>query len=221
MKYRLYITLDDDMYRELLDKLVIHTDDKNKNCMPNMFNNDAINLFSLSYDYMSEQLFLKDKNRKSKYPLWFWYEVEGSKDIMKNDKMFFYCHEGRFYVLECMIDEKRVLLSDFDLWHCVLNGVPAFDDEKEDKEFDEYLFNNDIKYHDIFVKNDQKILDVKHKVYESWKNIFNLSCNSKYSRYENKTIQAVTWELFLDDVVKIHKFFNTKEDVKEYNRFCE
>lgn len=128
--------------------------------------------------------------------------VGGKPDICPSS----YSPKGSEWVrIEFKLDECEVLLSDFDLWHYVLNYwyLPESIDEGEifEKELKRagYSFYEDIpipcqKYHDLIEKSWDKIFDIKWE--EKDLTLLN----------DRKSIQAIFWELSLDSVVDVTRF---------------
>ena len=73
------------------------------------------------------------------YPLWAW--ARWSADRLRPDMRVLRHHSGveRCARLEIDMPGERILLSDFDAWHCVLNGWCLTDTEAEDTAFNAAL----------------------------------------------------------------------------------
>lgn len=80
---------------------------------------------------------------------------------------------------------NRVLLSDFDDWHYVLNNSPAID-----------------------VSNDEWDKLDQQAIIDSWDNIFYKNEDYLNNKYYDKSIQATCFNIRLDDVVKVEFFDN-------------
>lgn len=96
-------------------------------------------------------------------------------------------------LLELRIPIDEVLLSDFDLWHFVLNYSYAAFTECEDDAFDARL-----RSAGITSASCQPYPEPFHLEMElSWRNIFDLGVESDYATYsfEDKAIQGVFWNL--------------------------
>lgn len=87
------------------------------------------------------------------------------------------------------------MLSDFELWHFVLNYWSIHDSNFTEKYFDTELAKLNIK----FQEKDKYPDYIKDKIEKSWQKIFNISD-------PNKSIQANFWELNANDIIKIDKF---------------
>ncbi|MBO9620961.1 MAG: DUF3841 domain-containing protein, partial [Niabella sp.] len=106
--------------------------------------------------------------------------------------------------IEISKKENEVLLSDFSLWHSVLNYWQITDSEKEDEDFDRMLKLNNIK----FVDKGKYTPELKQKVEESWDKIFDMNYSTEYAArpFDKKYIQATFWKLSIDEVRKVEVF---------------
>lgn len=133
---------------------------------------------------MAEQLAQKVGKAPSgvHYPIWAWYQWEGKhkRPDMRTHRRW--CVKGTPIVLLTLeIPDHLVLLSDYDMWHCVLNHGEA-------------SFSGDI----------EKIYS-EQEIQESWSDIFKWNQNNLYWP-EPKTTQAVFWELRKEWVVRSEFF---------------
>lgn len=142
--------------------------------------------FVKSYDWMSKQMEKKVGFSKSKYPLWAWYTFDG-KHKKPDLRLSGYAKRGKELVcLEIEIPDEKVLLSDFDLWHFVLNHFYLVKD-------DEYDEDDDDKYDNMS----------EEQIQESWEKVFvDKDSTSPY-------IQATFFELRKENVKKV-QFFKAK-----------
>jgi hypothetical protein len=103
--------------------------------------------------------------------------------------------------IEFEIAEDRVLLSDFDLWHHVLNHwyIPA--SQRDDRRFDADLArwsDNPAAPHRL-----QRHPNIRNQIQKSWTRIFDLAWRNRYAGAHprrDRAIQATLWELRLDMV---------------------
>lgn len=151
-----------------------------------MFDDDA------SYKWMCSQMVGHNipSERAGTYPIWAWYALNGKKPDLRTAGL---ARRGTKAVLiELRVQSGRVLLSDFDLWHCVLNdSFIAISEEEENKFFKDSSFFN----------SNQK---------KSWERIFELENKKVLDFYgiskETENIQAVLWAIRLTDVVSVRHF---------------
>jgi hypothetical protein len=165
--------------------------------------------FCKSYEWLKEQMLKQNifYKKNNQHLIWSYYQWYGKKKIP--DKRFssvFEFYDEPFVMLELEVDDQRVCLSDYSAWHSVLNYW-YLDDEKNCEQF----INLDERNN--YYKNKPLKNEVMHqKLQESWLNIFNMEkCRDIYSITEDEqVIQGTFFELFLQDIKKIHYFENKK-----------
>ena len=73
------------------------------------------------------------------YPVWAWHTQrwKHKKPDLRRER--WHCGPGNemYACIEIEIPDSQVLLSDFDEWHCVLNGCLVSDTEEENEKQDE------------------------------------------------------------------------------------
>jgi len=132
--------------------------------------------FLKAYLWMMNQMRKKLSLYNGEYPVWLWLE---RPDLRCGG----YLNPGeKGVLLEIYIDEERVLLSDFYLWHCVLNNDAVADDE------DEWELIRQGKSH-ITIE-------------QSWERIFDVN----YDSCKNTIIQGVTGKISIDKIRLIKEF---------------
>lgn len=95
--------------------------------------------FESAYKWMSGQM--KDRlgvpPKGAYYPIWAWYQWEGKRKQPDTISQKVARKPGETRILLTMdVPDEEVLLSDFDAWHFVLNGL-CIKDEISDKEYTE------------------------------------------------------------------------------------
>ncbi|MCR4712913.1 MAG: DUF3841 domain-containing protein [Treponemataceae bacterium] len=171
-----------ELYEKLLaEKTLVNTG--------NFFDDFTRETFVRSYDWMVCQIIARgiEKPENAKYPFWAWYKysVEKAKPDLRHAG---HAPRGTECVcLELVLPDNSVLLSNFDLWHFVLNNRPIFLEENWDQLCDEF---------DSFPLDKQEM--VKQK---SWETIF--------SDFDDSPIQATFWELCIEDIVNV-KYFRAR-----------
>jgi len=143
---------------------------------------------------------------KIEFPLWAWNQYQGNSKKKPDLRSSGYLPKGTKGVrIKFDIDESSVLLSDFELWHYVLNYWYLPVTEKDGNKFEKTL--NKAGY--SFYLN-KPVPNVKYHqlIEESWNKIFNLDWVEKdiSSLNQDKSIQATFWELKLENVIDITKF---------------
>jgi hypothetical protein len=117
------------------------------------------------------------------FPVWAWYQWEGKRKRpdMRTHNL---CEVKGTPIVLLTIDvpEEKVLLSDFDYWHCVLN-------------------NSDL----IFPHSDT-IFYTEQKKQESWENIFDITCSFDGEKHSDLSTQATLWEIKKTWVKKVEYF---------------
>jgi hypothetical protein len=111
--------------------------------------------------------------------------------------------------LECDVPEDRVLLSDFELWHYVLNYWYLPDSLKDGDRFNAMLKKDHLSKTRFSLEN--PLPPNYHKmVAKSWERIFDLAWMDRYRKiaqpFEEKSIQATIWELNLEEIIGVTEF---------------
>lgn len=156
--------------------------------------------FLVAYDWLCEKLDNKSpKPENVKYPVWAWFRFN-SKEKKPDLRHSCYGHRGDEMVcIELEIPDEYVLLSDFDLWHFVLNKWWLYDCFRQgygedDHDADEAWFKS-------LTKEQQE--DEKEK---SWERIFNIEPFESDWIARGQYVQAVFWEIRKEWVVKTQNF---------------
>ena len=132
-------------------------------------------------------------------PVWAWYRFNQKE---KKPDLRHSCYGSRGEKMVCLeieIPDEKVLLSDFDLWHFVLNNhyldncfYPDYDDEDYEKTQ---------KWFESISPEMQKIEKEK-----SWEQIFNIEPFENDWIIRGKYVQAIFWELTIDQIKKVQFF---------------
>jgi len=169
--------------------------------------------FKFAYDWMTEKM----KKRKLmppkgiSYPVWAWYQWEGERK-RRDMREGGHAKRGEKIVqLTIEIPDKDVLLSDFDLFHYVLNRWHLPIDEQDDTDFEEKYKSLGYTWHDLqnFNIQSQEMEYLREKITLSWGRIFELEHEDAgwlYGKKDKKSIQATFWELPLERVKKAEIF---------------
>lgn len=157
--------------------------------------------FVEAYDWMAGKMAEHgiDRPDGAEYPVWAWYSYWGEGKPRKPDLRFAGLGpRGKEKALiEIVVDDSRVLLSDFVNWHQVLNGCflnPARDQEEYDRMEKEYYGTADP--------------DLRRRMlYDSWDNIFNVDYyDGRNGFWNGEAVQAVLWEIRPEDVRSVRIF---------------
>lgn len=150
--------------------------------------------FLSSYKWMMQQMENKLPDYTGNPPIWVW--VQPKPDLRSSHGF----EKGQRAVrLELEIPEARILISDYDAWHCVLNGWYLNFTDEEEKEFDKE--RNDIR---LFEEMPEQL---KTKIVNSWDRIFEIDKlkNTEWTA-DKQYLQGVIDGLYLSDVKKVKEF---------------
>lgn len=149
-----------------------------------------------AYDWIKTKMLergLLPSSSSQVYPVWAWYQLCGQRkvDLRSGQGM----KGARLVRIEFDVPRDEVLLSDFCLWHAVLNNGYIGDNEQED----EYYWDNE----SLFSRED---------IEKSWEKIFNIAeiqKNPYLCEPELQSIQATLWKIDMDQVREV-KFFTSR-----------
>ncbi|KNY25486.1 DUF3841 domain-containing protein [Pseudobacteroides cellulosolvens] len=127
--------------------------------------------FLRPYHWMMSQMLKRIPEYNEEYPIWLWPE---KPDLRRSGHM----ERGKKAILiEVELPDSKVLLSDFQAWHCVLNDYPILD-------------------------YDDEIIDMEL----SWERIFDLEYLRKHPDWGMLDIQGVTGKIYLNQVKSVREF---------------
>ena len=158
--------------------------------------------FEFSYTWMREQMQKRigPPPVKNLLPVWAWAHWRGNKGCTKDKPdlraLRFSVEKGQYHRIELEVAASRVLLSDFEAWHMVLNHSYV---SLSEKEYDEFYAK---------VKKHPWPKHLERKMHKSWERIFNMEAGDPEwnGKPEEKSVQACLWEIRLDDVKKTTPF---------------
>ena len=167
--------------------------------------------FRKAYEWMGEQMQLRGlpKPESARYPVWGWAQrPDWPKGRMP--ERFLRCDE-EMELLWLDIEPERVLLSDFALWHNVLNRWPLEFSETCSDKLDQIFSAMGFSPHSNKTLGPEQMALVQR----NWPRIFDLAptgCGKFRLRgadpqaldwciHEHSDVQATFWELRLSDVV--------------------
>lgn len=145
------------------------------------------------------------------YPIWAWYQWEGKRK-RRDMRESGYAKRGEKIVqLTIEIDDRDVLLSDFDLFHYVLNYCYLPESEEDDAEFEKEYISQGFCWSDLrnFNIQSSSIRKIRTKIVKSWERIFDLKKEDEniiYGSNAQKSIQATFWLLKIEQVIKTEIF---------------
>jgi len=156
--------------------------------------------FILAYDWMVRQLEQRVKNYPcNKYPIWAWHHPK------PNLRRSGHLPRGTPGVrVEFIVSSDRVLLSDFEAWHAVLNCWYLSFSKEESDNWDNRCEKAGIK---IGWEKWPPPSPFKEEIMRSWERIFDLELLKKYSEWMGgETIQACIEKIYIDEVVNVTYF---------------
>ena len=170
--------------------------------------------FRHAYDWMAHKM--KEANiyptfDNIHYPVWAWYQWEGKRKRLDMRKAGYAKRGEKIVQLTIDIDDKDVLLSDFDLFHYVLSYSYLPSDETDDSDFKNAYTQAGYTLYDLsnFQIQSSDMLLLRDRIVKSWDRIFDLSkedngwlCGS----LEKKSIQATIWQVRFEQIVKAEVF---------------
>jgi hypothetical protein len=108
------------------------------------------------------------------------------------------------------LEAAQVLLSDFELWHYVLNYGYLPKTEKEGEAFENELTAAGLSLTGCSLRTPLPHARYRQSIEQSWERIFDLTWTDPehaiVSRTKNRCIQGTMWELRLDEVVDSKEF---------------
>lgn len=135
---------------------------------------------TFSYVWIVNQMKKKLSLYNGEFPVWLWVE---KPDLRRSG---FLSSNESGVLLEIHIPDERVLLSDFELWHCVLCNDYVIENEEEIEL---------IKAGKFFLTKE-----------ESWERIFNVT------KFSKNAIQGTTGRVYMDEI-KFIRIFKGKGNV--------
>jgi hypothetical protein len=144
-------------------------------------------------------------------PIWAWQQWEGANRRKPDLRASGHLPRGVQGVrVECRLDDRRVLLSDFDLWHYVLNYCYLPTSERDGNAFEKKLAGVGLSFYNFNHSNPLPDAQYRREIERSWERIFDVSWTDRRRAIaeipKKKSIQATLWEIFLEDVVEAREF---------------
>ena len=169
--------------------------------------------FKFAYDWIAMKMKEREiiPSQETNSPVWAWYQWEGNRK-RRDMREGGHAKRGEKIVqLTIEVPDEDVLLSDFDLFHYVLNYCYLPVDEQDDVSFEEEYKSLGLTWHDLqdFSIQSHDMVQLREKITSSWNRIFELKKkddNWLYGENDKKSIQATFWKLRLDQVKKAEIF---------------
>lgn len=123
------------------------------------------------------------------YPVWAWYKQDGrhKKPDLRNERWACGEEDTGFTCIALELPPERVLLSDFDIWHIILNDGLISDTEEEGRAQEAFY----------------EALDGEQKrAYKdkNWERVFDVSTLDNGWTLRGDCVQATFWELKREDI---------------------
>ena len=146
-----------------------------------------------AYDWLSNQMLnrIGTPPENVRYPVWAWYQWEGKRKRM-DQRLSGYAKRGTPLVqITFEADPTSFLLSDFDMWHIVLEN--------------QYVARSEAEWDKFY---EDKPHPAQTDVEPSWERIFDFSSHTQGWDCEpdKKSIQATLWQIEISQVKKIEHF---------------
>lgn len=166
-----------------------------------------------AYEWLARQMEERLGFRPSEMalPLWAWFQADGATCRKPDLRSCGYLPKGERGVrIEFEISDRLVLLSDFELWHYVLNYWYLPESLKDAGDFESELSRRGLSFYKTKPLRDRAF---HGKIAESWSRIFDLDWTDRGRSIAGprarKSIQASLWELRLDQVSDV-RFFRAR-----------
>ncbi len=165
-------------------------------------------LFLDAYRWMTKQMKhrIVSKSEIMSLPLWAWYQWDGIERRKPDLRSSGHLPKGQRGVrIEFEQLDKGVLLSDFDLWHYVLNYWYLPQTVADGEAFEAELSDHNLSFYKM------KPIPVRayhQRIEDSWNRIFDLDwVDEEISEpYAKKQIQATFWKLHFDQIKDVQIF---------------
>jgi hypothetical protein len=171
--------------------------------------------FRTPYDWLRRQMAARTHGYQGGYPWWAWHSP---KPDLRSERHGI--GMGQEYVrMELRVDKSRVMLSDFDMWHCVLNGCYLALDEQEDADFDAAWDRRLCSKHwRVKSENWPPAMwdEFRAQVAESWVRCLDEEQFSQSSEWwgVQRSIQATFEEFRLSDVVRVTHYVGARTAIQ-------
>ncbi len=159
--------------------------------------------YRYAYQWMAEQMRLRLPPPHSKFPLWGWYRWQGIRRAKPDLRASGHLTKGAPGVrIEFELPGDRVLLSNFEAWHCVLNRCFLSLSEEEEEAFAAEMERASVQQKWSYPE------PFRSRVLSSWQRIFDLEAGDPewWGLLSERSIQATFWELSLSRARRVDKF---------------
>jgi len=166
--------------------------------------------FLSAYRWMANRVHerLGDRPSRTSLPVWAWYQWEGHRKCQPDLRATGHLPKGEKGVrIEFEVDASHVVLSDFELWHYVLNYWYLPKSVREGEAFDAELEKSRLSF---FKSKPLPSKKYHQRIEKSWERIFDLEWKKKglASSKSEKSIQACLWEIRIENVKAVKEFIS-------------
>jgi hypothetical protein len=163
--------------------------------------------FEEPYRWMAKQLSQRigPSPTNCPWPIWAWRQWSNCRMAKPDLRFGGHMEKGERGVrMQIEINDEKVLLSDFNLWHYVLNYWYLPKSEQDGEAFERELEKQGLS----FFKTKPLAGPSHEKIARSWQRIFDLdwAAENISTPRADKSIQAVFWELRREHVQKVDAF---------------
>jgi hypothetical protein len=168
----------------------------------------------IPYQWMTEQMVQRlsiPRPTQNTMPVWAWYQWENEKRCKPDLRSGCHLPKGDEGVrIEFQADDEKVLLSDFELWHYVLNYWYLPNSERDGNAFEKKLAKAGLSFFKHEHSNPLPHAQYRREIERSWERIFDIGWSDKRHAIavplQRKSIQATLWELRLEEVLQVKEF---------------
>lgn len=156
-----------------------------------------------AYRWMSDQMRLRLATHHARFPLWGWYQWQGTKQRRPDLRASGHLAKGLAGVrIEIELPELSVLISDFNSWHCVLNHYYLSINKQEDESFARELERAGVEQRWPYPE------PFNLRMVSSWQRIFDIEAGDVewWGPLSERSIQATFWELTVSQIRHVDIF---------------
>lgn len=189
---------------------VYHTD-KNFLWAPENEDTDA-NHTNYAYKWLAKKMakIVGPPPKGVEYPIWAMYKEQGRGDGKPDLRSWGRDKSQGIVRLTLDIPDYEVMITDFDMWHCVLNYWYQSESEDDDDAFANWCKRHGIHLLDIvnWSKSSPKLEEARRRVESSWDRVIGISKMDPdwIGDWKSRSFQATFWELRMEHVIRCETF---------------
>lgn len=163
--------------------------------------------FRPAYEWMAQQMRIRlgEASTRRASPIWAWYQWKGEREPRPDLRASGHLARGTRGVRIEFETNEPVLLSDFELWHNVLNDWYLPNSEADGERFQARLKRRHLSFYETKPLPDPRF---HRAIVKSWERIFDLDWNDKHLTQPKarKSIQATLWQVEWNWVRAVSEF---------------